>query len=162
MALGGLAQPVEDDARLDARQLCGGVDGSEAIHVPGEIEDDRDVGALAGQAGARAARQNGCSCSAAGCQRCLHIGGVAGQNHAHGKLAVIRRIGSVKGARAEIEADVAAQALFEQCFQLAMGGKALMVERRLIHQLGDGWNAHDGMVARCGERRLKTLKTGCY
>jgi hypothetical protein len=66
--LGGLAQAVEDDARLDARQLGGGVDGGEAVHVAGEVEDHGDVGALAGQAGARAARQDGGSGGAAGGQ----------------------------------------------------------------------------------------------
>lgn len=34
--------------------------------------------------------------------------------------------------------------------------KALMVERRLVYQLGDGWNADEGMVER--SRRSKKLE----
>ena len=69
------------------------------------VEDHGHVDALAGEAGARAARQNRSARGAAGGQRGLDIGGIAGKNNADGKLAVIGGVGSVEGARAEIEAE---------------------------------------------------------
>ncbi len=56
---GGVAEAVENDARLDNGDFGGGVNKGQAVHVAGVIEDHRDIGALSGQAGARAARQNG-------------------------------------------------------------------------------------------------------
>ena len=58
---GGIAQPVEDDARFYAREFGRGVNQAQLVHIPRKIEDHRDVGALACEAGARAARQHGSS-----------------------------------------------------------------------------------------------------
>ena len=127
-------------------QLGGGIDGGEAVHVARVIEDHGYVGALAGQAGACAARQHGGAGGAAGGQRGLDVGGVAGQDDADGKLAVVGGVGGVEGAGAEVEEDIAAQGGFEAGFQFAMGGEALMFQRRLVGQNGKG--AHAGMVAR--------------
>jgi hypothetical protein len=91
---------------------------------------------LAGETGSRAARQDCGSRGAAGGQSGLDVGGVARQNHAYRKLTVVRGVGCVKGAGTEIEADVAAERFFEQRFQFAMGGKAFMVEARLIQKGG--------------------------
>jgi hypothetical protein len=91
---------------------------------------------LAGETGSRAARQDCGSRGAAGGQSGLDVGGVAGQNYAYRKLTVVGGVGCVKGARTEIEADVAAKGFFEQRFQFAMGGKAFMVEARLIQKGG--------------------------
>ena len=70
------------------------------------VEDHGHVDALAGEAGARAARQNRSAGGAAGCESGFDIGGIAGKDDADGKLAVVGAIGGVEGARAEIEADL--------------------------------------------------------
>src|ERR1035437_4007903 len=134
--LGGLAETVEDDARLDARQLCGGIDGGEIVHESREVEDNSHVGALAGKTGSRSAWQDCGSGCAAGGKSGLDVSGVAGQNHADGKLTIIRGVGCVKGAGTEIETDIASKCLFEKGFQLAMGGKVFMVQRRLVQKGG--------------------------
>ena len=57
--LGGLAQAVEDDAGIDGGELAFGIERGEPVHVSRVVENDGDVGALAGQAGASAAGQHG-------------------------------------------------------------------------------------------------------
>src|ERR1035438_4825228 len=89
VALGGTAEGVENDARLDDGELGGGVDGGEAAHVAGVVEDDGHVGALAGEAGAGSAGKDRGSSGATSGQSSLDVGRVAGQNDADGKLAVI-------------------------------------------------------------------------
>ena len=112
--------------------LASGSIDVERIHVARVVEDHGHVDALAGKAGARAARQNRSAGCAAGCQSGFDIGRVAGKNDADGKLAVVRGVGGVEGARAEIEADLAAQRFLEERFELAVRGKALMGERGKI------------------------------
>jgi hypothetical protein len=91
---------------------------------------------LAGETGSCAARQDrGSRCSAGG-KSGLNVGGVAGKNYAYRKLAIVRGVGCVKCAGTDIEANVAAKGFFEQRFQFAMGGKAFMVETRLIQKGG--------------------------
>ena len=135
MEFGGVAQAVENDAGLDARQLLRGVESMERIHVARIVEDHGHVDALAGEAGARAAGQHGGAGGAAGGQCGFNVGGVAREDDADGKLAVVRGVGGVESARAEIEADKiggirAAKRFFEEGFELAMRREALMVERR--------------------------------
>ena len=110
---GGLAKAVENDARLHSSQLGGGVDRVETVHIPGVIKDHGHIGALAGQAGARAARQHGCSGGPAGGKRGFNIGGVPGQNHADRELAVVRGVGCVESAGTKVEADVATKRSLE-------------------------------------------------
>ena len=86
---GGVAQPVEDDARLDVGQLGGRVDPAQRIHVPREIEDHGNISALPRKASSSSARQDGGSGCPAGGQGGLHIRGVAGQDDPDGKLAVV-------------------------------------------------------------------------
>ena len=81
-----------------------GIDRGEGVHEARIIEDHGYIGALAGEAGARAARQNGSAGCAAGGQRGLDIGGVAGKDDADGKLAVVGGVGGIEGAGAKIEA----------------------------------------------------------
>ena len=59
MRLGGVAQRIEDDARLDAREPLRRIDLQDPVHVLREVEHDRDVAALAGEARAGAPRQDG-------------------------------------------------------------------------------------------------------
>ena len=150
MEFGGLAKAVEDDARLDACKLCGWIDGGEGVHVTGIVEDHGHVGALAGQAGSSAARQHGGACGTAGSQGGFDVGGIAGQDDADGELAVVGGIGSVEGAGAEVELDVAAEGGLKQRFELAVSGEALMIERRLVGQNRKRRISHGVMVARRG------------
>jgi hypothetical protein len=145
---GSLAQAVENDARLNARQLCGGINGDELVHVPREVEDHGHIDALASEAGSRSARQDGSACCATGGQSGFDIGGVARQNYANGKLTVIRGVGGVKSAGTEIEADVTREGFFEQGFQLAMGGKAFMIQRRLVEKRGKRRMIHAERITR--------------
>src|SRR5581483_7865101 len=55
---GRSAEVVEDDARLDARRPRRRVDREHAIQVLREVDDDRDVRALAGEARPAAAREH--------------------------------------------------------------------------------------------------------
>ncbi len=154
MGLGGVAQAVENNAWLNAGQPRRGIDRVERIHVARIVEDHGHIDALAGEAGARAARQNGSAGGAAGGQSGLNIGRVAGKNDADGKLAVVRGIGSVKGARAKIEADFAAKRFLQQGLKLTVSRKLLMGEWRGIGKDGKRGRAHAAMVARLGRRWL--------
>ena len=106
------------------------------IHEARVVEDHGHVDALAGEAGACAARKNGSARGAAGGQRGFNIGGVARKNDADGKLAVIRRIGGVESARAEIEADFAAKGFLQEAFEFAVSRETLMVERSGVGEDG--------------------------
>ena len=78
--------------------LACGIDGGERVHVARVIEDHGDVDALAGEARARAARQNSGSSCAAGGEGCFDIGSIAGIDDADGELAVVGGVGGVEGA----------------------------------------------------------------
>jgi len=67
-----------------------GTDGAERVHEPRIIKDDCHVHALAGQAGARAARQHGCANLAARSQRGFNVSSVAREYYADGELVIIR------------------------------------------------------------------------
>ena len=66
---------------------------------------------------------------AAGGEGGFDIGGVAGQDDADGKLAVVGSVSGVEGAGAEVEEDVAAECGFEAGFEFTMGGEVLVFER---------------------------------
>ena len=141
MEFGGVPQAVEHDAGLHARCLGLGIDTVERVHVARVVKDHGHVDALAGEAGAGTARQNGSARGAAGRERGLDVGGVAREDYADGQLTVIRGIRGVKGARAEIEADKiggsrAAQGFFQEAFQLTMRRETFMVERNGIGEDG--------------------------
>ncbi len=116
------------------------------MHVARVVKDHSYVDALAGNTCARAARQNRSAGCAAGCESRFHIACVTGKNNADGKLAIVGAIGGVKGARAKIEADLSAQRLLQQRFQLAVCGEPLMVERSRIRKDGKRKCTHAEMV----------------
>ena len=133
MKLGGVAQPVKHDAGLDrARAWLRDRSTLSRVHVARKVEDDGHVGALAGEAGAGAARQHRGACRAAGGQGGFNIGGIARQHDADGELAIIRGVRRIEGARAEIEADFAAHLRLEPHLELAMRRKPLMIQCRTI------------------------------
>ena len=113
-----------------------GVDVGEAVHVAGIIEDHGHIGALAGQAGSGAPRQNSSTGGPAGSQGGLYVRGVTREDDADGELAVVGGVGGVEGAGTEIETDFAAKVFLEQGFELAMGREAFVVERGLIREDG--------------------------
>ena len=58
---GGIAQPVEHDAGLNAGEFLRRVEFQNRVHIFREVDDDCHIAALAGQAGAASARQNRCA-----------------------------------------------------------------------------------------------------
>ena len=147
MPFGGLAQPVQNDPRLNRGQSRFRIKRAQLVHIARIVKDHGHIGALARQARPRAARQHSGSSRAAGCQRSLHVRRIPRQHHAQRKLTVIRRVGCIESPGAKIEAHVAAHCRLQKRFQLAVRVEALMVKRGLIQQLEDSWNTHDGMVA---------------
>jgi hypothetical protein len=153
---GGFAEAVEDDAGLDDGELCCRVDGAEPVHVLRVIEDDGYVGALAGERGSATAWENGCTDGAAGCECGFDVGGVKGHDDADGKLTVIRSVGGVEGARAPVEFDFTTEDGAELCFQFAVGGEALVVQRLVIEDC-ERRKTHADRLQVTGDRRQRFL-----
>ena len=107
MRLGGVAQVVEHDARLDARELALGIELDDAVQVLGEVDDDRDVAALAGEARAAAARQHRHVTARARGDRRDDIVDALRHDDADRHLPVVRRVGRIQGAAAVVEAHLA-------------------------------------------------------
>ena len=94
--------------------LASGSIEARPMHVARIIEDHGHVGALPGEAGSGAARQHSGSSSAASGQRGLYIGRIARIDHADRKLAIVRGVRGIERARAEIEANFAADDAFSR------------------------------------------------
>ena len=119
-----VAQRVEHDARLHAREPLARVQLEDLVHVLREIEHDRDVAALPGEAGAGAARQHGRAVLPARRDRRDHIVGIARNHEADGDLAVVRAVGRVQRAAAAVEADFALdRTRFSSCFEIRPPGR---------------------------------------
>ena len=84
------AQRVEHDAGLHAREPALRIELEDPVHVLREIEHDRDVAALAGEARAGAARQHRRAELAADRDGRRDVVGVAGHDEADRNLAVVR------------------------------------------------------------------------
>ena len=125
--LGGVPQRVEDDARLHAREPALGIDLEDPVHVLREIEHHGDVAALAGEAGAGAARQDRRVERAARRHRRDHIVRVAGDDEADRDLAVVGAVGRVERAAAAVEADLAADRPLQ--LQFEAGGLCERIDR---------------------------------
>ena len=112
-----LAQVVEDDARLHHRSTGRRIEGHDLVQVLGAVDDDGDVAALPGQAGAAAARQERRPKSPA-----LFDGGDdvvdgARDDDADGNLAVVRAVGGVERPVTRVEADLAADSRAQGGFE---------------------------------------------
>jgi hypothetical protein len=103
---GGVAESVEHNSGLDAGDAARGIDFENVRHVAGEIEDDGDVAALAGERCASSTAEQGRSEFAADGNRGENVIDVAGENDADGDLAVVGAVGCVEGAGAGVEADI--------------------------------------------------------
>ena len=105
MFFGGVAEVIEDNAGLDARDAAFGIDLQNLSHVPGEIEHDRDIATLAGQRSSSAtAKERSAEFTANGDGR-EDVIRIARKNYADGNLAVVGAVSGVESAAAIIEAD---------------------------------------------------------
>ena len=120
LAVGLLAQPVEDDARLDARELPLGVDLDDPVQVLGEVEDDRDVHALTREARAAAAREDRRAVLAGDRDRGDHVVDAPRDHDADRQLAVVGARRGVERAVAGAEADLAVDRVAQR--RLERGG----------------------------------------
>ena len=108
VGFGGIAQRIENDAWLNAREFALRIELKNLVHVLRKIEDDGDVAALSGEAGAGAARKNGSFEFPAGGDGGDDIVRIAGNYEADGNLAVIGAVCGIQGATAAIETHFAA------------------------------------------------------
>ena len=105
--LGGVAQTVEDAARLDACAPRFGIEGDKSVQVLGEIDQHRGVAALAGEAGAAAAHDHRGAGLAAFGDGGDDVVDAPGDDDADRHLPVVRGVGGVECAAAAVEADLA-------------------------------------------------------
>jgi hypothetical protein len=104
--LGGVAQIVEDDAGLHAGDATLRIDLDDLGHVPGKIQNDGDVAALAGERGPAAAAEKGRGKFAAHGNCGENVIGIPRKDDADWNLAVVRSVGRVEGAAAVVKADI--------------------------------------------------------
>jgi hypothetical protein len=104
--LGGVAQIIEDDAGLHAGEATRRIDLDDLCHVPGKIQNDGDVAALAGERRPAAAAEKGRAEFAADGNCGENVIGIARKDDADGNLAVVRAVGSVEGAAGTVKADI--------------------------------------------------------
>ena len=105
---GGGAESVKHHSGLYTGDAAGGIDFENPRHVFGEIEDDGDVAALAGERCATAAAEQRCAEFAAERHGGENVVGVAGKHDADGNLTVVGAVGGVEGTGAAIKADFTA------------------------------------------------------
>ena len=137
----GVADTVEHDAGLDVDGPCFGVDGSHAVHVFGEVEDDGDVAALASERGAGSTREDGSVEGAADGHGGEDVGFITGDDDADGDVAVVRAIGGVEGFRGGVKADFSADLRAElllEFFGLGEGVVCASVRARQKYERGGG------------------------
>src|SRR5262249_8901641 len=103
-----VAQRIEHEPRLDARRPRRRIDLDDAVHVLGEVDHHRNVAALAGEAGAGAARQDRRVEAAARRDRSDYIVRITRYHQANRDLTVIGGVRGVERAAAGVEADLAA------------------------------------------------------
>ena len=87
---------IEHDAGLHARDLRRRIEREDAVQVLREIDHHRDVAALPGEAGARAARQDRRADFAARCDRRLDVGFVERNDQPDRDLPVVRGVGGIR------------------------------------------------------------------
>jgi len=103
VAEGRATQAVVDHPRLHPSVLLVRIQLEDMVHVPGEIQHYRDVAALPGQTGARAASQHRRTEFATNRKGADHIVLVARDHHADGHLPVIGSVGGVEGPAPLVE-----------------------------------------------------------
>jgi hypothetical protein len=106
MLFGGGTKSVEHDSGLHAGDAAGGIDFQNLVHVPGEIENDGDIAALAGERRAAAAAEERRAEFAGERDGCFYVIGIAGKYYSDRNLAIVRTVGRVDSASAAVEADI--------------------------------------------------------
>ena len=109
----GVAQRIEDASGLHAREPRVGVDVDDVMEVAREVDAQRDVAALAGEAGPAAARDDRCVMLACDADRFDHLVAGARINDADRHLAVVRGVGRVERLGLIAEVDRGAKSSFE-------------------------------------------------
>ena len=117
LLLGFLPQRVQHQPWLHARAAAGVIDVDDPVQVFRAVDDERDVAALAGQAGAAAAHRDRCAEFARGGDRLDHILCSAGHDHADRNLAVVGPVRRVERAAAAVETHFAADSPAQLLFQ---------------------------------------------
>ena len=107
MDFGGFTDAIEHDSRFDDGDSLCGVERDKTPHVFRKVEDDGDVAALTGEAGARTAGEDGRTQFATGGDGGFDVGSIVGKDEADGGLAVVRGVGRVEGAGGGVETDFA-------------------------------------------------------
>jgi hypothetical protein len=115
---GGLLEAVEDQARLDDRRTGGGVQGQQAVHVAGEVENHARAGGLACDGGAAAARHDRHPVRPAGRQRRRHVLGVTGCDDAQGDAPVVGRVHGRQRPGRDVETDLAPDGPPQLCLKI--------------------------------------------
>src|SRR3982751_4112438 len=83
-----ILQIIKDQSRFNARELCLDINFNKSVHVLGEIDDHRDVAALAGETGAAAATCNRRAKFATDCDGGDYVTAVARNQHADWNLPI--------------------------------------------------------------------------
>jgi hypothetical protein len=110
MFFGGVAEVIEDNAGLDARDAPFGIDLENVSHVLGEIEHDGDIAALSCERGSTAtAKERSAEVTTNG-DGSEDIVRIARKNYADGNLAIVRAVSGVESAASIVEADVTTDA----------------------------------------------------
>jgi len=95
-----------------------GIELQDAVHVFGEVEDDGDVAALAGQAGAGSARQHRCAITPADSDRRDDVIGISRNDEPDRNLPIVRTVSRVQRSTPPIEADFTANFPLQCAFEL--------------------------------------------
>src|SRR5436190_13108054 len=102
-----ILQVIEDQSRFNASELCLHINFNNSVHVLGEVEDHRDIAALAGETGAAAATCNRRAKLATDCDGGDYVTAVARDQYADWNLPIIRTVCGIKRAVAIAEAHFA-------------------------------------------------------
>jgi hypothetical protein len=108
--LSGLAHSIANHARLNRGCPPGSVQRHDVVEIFREINDNGNVAALPGKAGATAAPQNGDTTLAAGLRGRHDIIDGARNDDAHWHLPVYGQVGGIERATASVEPDFSCNA----------------------------------------------------
>jgi hypothetical protein len=144
--LGGVSQIVEYDARLDPGEPLRGVDGQDMVEVFGVVDDHRSVAALARQARAAAARQEGRAMLAAERHGGEDIPDAARDDDTDRHLSVVRAVGRIERSVAPAEPHFAGDATLQR------SGERRRLRLGERHVLGRFARAGGGLQPRASRR----------
>src|SRR5581483_7291051 len=113
----GIAEMIENDSRLDARNAPFRIKLEDVRHVLRKVEYHRNIAALTGKRCPAPSAQDGHVMFAANGDRGDYVVVVSGKNHADRNLAVVRSVGGVEGAASVIEAHFTAKLAAKRGFQ---------------------------------------------